>query len=97
MSVALIIIIFIAVLFVAVYLHELGHFLTARRAGVKVEEFGIGLPPRLLGIKRGETIYSVNAVPLGAFVRTSQPPSVTSTVSPAVTPNSPILRSDVLQ
>jgi regulator of sigma E protease len=71
MSVALIIIIFIVVLFVAVYLHELGHFLTARRAGVKVEEFGIGLPPRLLGIKRGETIYSVNAVPLGAFVRTA--------------------------
>ena len=71
MSVALIIIVFIVVLFVAVYLHELGHFLTARRAGVKVEEFGIGLPPRLLGIKRGETIYSVNAVPLGAFVRTA--------------------------
>ncbi|MFC1969715.1 RIP metalloprotease RseP [Chloroflexota bacterium] len=71
MSVAIIIIIFIAVLFVAVYLHELGHFLTARRAGVKVEEFGIGLPPRLFGITRGETIYSVNAVPLGAFVRTA--------------------------
>ena len=71
MSVALIIIIFIVVLFVAVYLHELGHFLTARRAGVKVEEFGIGLPPRLFGITRGETIYSVNAVPLGAFVRTA--------------------------
>ncbi len=71
MSVAIIIIIFIVVLFVAVYLHELGHFLTARRAGVKVEEFGIGLPPRLLGIKRGETIYSVNALPLGAFVRTA--------------------------
>jgi len=71
MSVAIIIIIFIVVLFVAVYLHELGHFLTARRAGVKVEEFGIGLPPRLFGIKRGETIYSVNAIPLGAFVRTA--------------------------
>ena len=71
MSVALIILIFIAVLFVAVYLHELGHFITARRAGVKVEEFGIGLPPRLFGVKRGETIYSVNAVPLGAFVRTA--------------------------
>jgi len=38
---------------------------------VKVEEFGIGLPPRLFGIKRGETIYSVNALPLGAFVRTA--------------------------
>ena len=71
MSVAIIIIIFIVALLVVVYLHELGHFITARRAGVKVEEFGIGLPPRLFGIKRGETIYSVNAIPLGAFVRTA--------------------------
>jgi len=50
-------------------LHELGHFITAKRAGVKIEEFGIGIPPRLFGIKRGETIYSVNAIPLGAFVK----------------------------
>jgi regulator of sigma E protease len=69
MSVAIIIIIFIVALFVAIYLHELGHFITAKRAGVKVEEFGIGLPPRIFGIKRGETIYSVNAIPLGAFVK----------------------------
>ncbi len=69
MSVAIIIIIFIVALFVAIYLHELGHFITAKRAGVKVEEFGIGLPPRLFGIKRGETIYSVNAIPVGAFVK----------------------------
>jgi len=70
MSVAIIIIIFIVALFVAIYLHELGHFIAAKRAGVKVEEFGIGLPPpRLFGIKRGETIYSVNAIPLGAFVK----------------------------
>jgi len=69
MSVAVIIILFIVALFVAMCLHELGHFITARRAGVKVEEFGIGIPPRLFGIKRGETIYSVNAIPLGAFVK----------------------------
>jgi len=69
MSVAIIIILFIVALFVAIYLHELGHFITAKRAGVKVEEFGIGLPPRLFGIKRGETIYSVNAIPIGAFVK----------------------------
>jgi len=69
MSVAIIIIIFIVALFVAIYLHELGHFIAAKRTGVKVEEFGIGLPPRLFGIKRGETIYSVNAIPLGAFVK----------------------------
>jgi len=69
MSVAVIIILFIVALFVAMCLHELGHFITAKRAGVKVEEFGIGIPPRLFAIKRGETIYSVNAIPLGAFVK----------------------------
>jgi regulator of sigma E protease len=47
----------------------LGHFIAAKRAGVKVEEFGIGIPPRLFGIKRGETTYSVNAIPIGAFVK----------------------------
>lgn len=71
MSVAIIIVVFIAFLLVALFLHELGHFMAARRARVKVEEFGIGLPPRLFGIKRGETVYSVNAVPLGAFVKTA--------------------------
>jgi len=70
MNIAIIIILFIVTLFLAVTLHELGHFITAKRAGVKVEEFGIGLPPRLFGIKRGETIYSVNAIPVGAFVKT---------------------------
>jgi regulator of sigma E protease len=69
MSVAIIIILFLLTLFVAIYLHELGHFIAAKRAGVKVEEFGIGIPPRLFGIKRGETIYSLNAIPIGAFVK----------------------------
>jgi regulator of sigma E protease len=69
MNVVVIIIIFIVALFVAICLHELGHFITAKRAGVKVEEFGIGLPPRLFGIKRGETVYSLNAIPIGAFVK----------------------------
>jgi len=70
MSIAVIIILFLVTLFVAICLHELGHFITAKRAGVKVEEFGIGLPPpRLFGIKRGETIYSLNAIPIGAFVK----------------------------
>jgi len=69
MSIAIIIILFLVTLFVAIYLHELGHFIAAKRAGVKVEEFGIGIPPRLFGIKRGETIYSVNAIPIGAFVK----------------------------
>lgn len=54
---------------VLILLHEFGHFWTARRAGMLVEEFGIGLPPRLWGFKRGSTLYSVNALPIGGFVR----------------------------
>ena len=69
MSLAVIIVLFVVALFVAMSLHELGHFFAAKRAGVKVEEFGIGIPPRLLGVKRGETTYSVNAIPIGAFVK----------------------------
>ena len=52
-----------------VLVHELGHFITAKWAGIRVEEFGIGFPPRAFGIKRGETIYSLNWLPIGGFVR----------------------------
>lgn len=52
-----------------VLVHELGHFVAARRNGVEVEEFGFGFPPRAFGIKRGKTIYSINWLPLGGFVR----------------------------
>jgi regulator of sigma E protease len=71
MNIAIIIILFIVALFVAMCLHELGHFIAAKRARVKVEEFGLGMPPRLFGIKRGETIYSLNAIPIGAFVKSA--------------------------
>ena len=60
---------FLIILSVLVLVHEGGHFLAARRAGVLVEEFGFGLPPRIWGKKIGETIYSINALPLGGFVR----------------------------
>lgn len=63
------IIIFILTLLVLVIIHELGHFLMAKRFGIKVEEFGFGIPPKLFGKKIGETIYSLNALPLGGFVR----------------------------
>jgi len=49
--------------------HEFGHFFIAKRRGVKIEEFGIGYPPRLFGKKFGETIYSLNLIPFGAFVK----------------------------
>ena len=50
-------------------IHEFGHFILAKKFGAKVEEFGIGYPPRLFGKKFGETIYSLNLIPFGAFVK----------------------------
>ena len=50
-------------------IHEFGHFIIAKKFGVRVDEFGIGYPPRIFGKKIGETIYSINWLPLGAFVR----------------------------
>src|SRR3989344_4805345 len=62
-------VIFIIVLGVLVFVHEFGHFIFAKRAGMKVEEFGFGFPPRIWGIRKGETLYSVNAIPFGGFVK----------------------------
>lgn len=66
---ALTIIIGILTLSVLVIAHELGHFLTAKWSGVKVEEFGLGMPPKIYGIQRGETVYSINAIPFGGFCK----------------------------
>jgi regulator of sigma E protease len=52
-----------------VLVHELGHFLTAKWAGIRVDEFAIGFPPRIASIKRGETTYSINALPIGGYVK----------------------------
>ncbi len=62
-------IIFILTLLLLVVIHELGHFLMAKKFGIKVLEFGFGIPPRAWGKKIGETIYSLNYLPLGGFVR----------------------------
>src|SRR3990167_1793908 len=63
------ILIFIVTLLVLVLIHEFGHFLMAKRFGIKVEEFGFGIPPRAWGKKIGETIYSLNWLPIGGFVK----------------------------
>ncbi len=63
------IVIFLIILAVLILVHEFGHFLAAKRNGVLVEEFGIGFPPRLFGIKKGETLYSINLLPIGGFVK----------------------------
>lgn len=60
---------FLIVLTILVLIHELGHFLMARLIGVTVEEFGIGLPPRIWGKKIGKVIYSINWLPIGGFVK----------------------------
>ncbi len=63
------IVIFIAMLLVVIFLHELGHFVMARSAGMKVTEFFIGFGPKLWSFRRGETEYGFKALPLGAYVR----------------------------
>lgn len=63
------ILLFIAILGTLILVHEFGHFIMAKRAKTRVEEFGIGFPPRIFGIKRGETIYSINLFPIGGFVK----------------------------
>lgn len=60
---------FVAVLMLLVLAHEWGHFFAARRLGVTVDEFGFGFPPRIAGIQRGPTFYSLNWLPLGGFVK----------------------------
>jgi regulator of sigma E protease len=63
------IIVFLVILSILVLIHEAGHYLTARFFNIKVEEFGFGLPPRAFGRKIGETIYSINWLPIGGFVK----------------------------
>jgi regulator of sigma E protease len=60
---------FIGILVVLVLVHELGHFLVAKRAGITVEEFGIGFPPRIGSVMYRGTRYSLNWIPLGGFVK----------------------------
>ena len=52
-----------------VFIHELGHFVTAKKFGIKVTEFGFGFPPRICGYRHGETLYSINWIPIGGFVK----------------------------
>ena len=69
MQVLISIVAFLVIIIILVVAHELGHFISAKARGVGVLEFGIGFPPRIWGIKRGGTLYSINALPLGGFVK----------------------------
>jgi membrane-associated protease RseP (regulator of RpoE activity) len=61
--------VFVLGVLVAIFMHELGHFVTARWTGMKATQFFIGFGPRVWSFRRGETEYGVRALPLGAFVR----------------------------
>ena len=61
--------VFLIGILVSVFLHETGHYLTARATGMKVTQFFIGFGPRVWSFQRGETEYGVRVLPLGAFVR----------------------------
>lgn len=63
------IIIFILILAVLIFVHELGHFIVAKKFGIRVDEFAIGFPPRIWSFKRGETTYAINAIPFGGYVK----------------------------
>jgi regulator of sigma E protease len=60
---------FIVLIGVMVVVHEFGHFLVAKLCGVRVERFSVGFPPRLFGVRVGETDYCVSAIPLGGYVK----------------------------
>ena len=63
------IIIFILILAILIFVHELGHFIVAKKFGIRVDEFAIGFPPRIWSFKRGETTYAINAIPFGGYVK----------------------------
>ena len=60
---------FAFVLGVLIFVHELGHFLMARRIGVRVLKFSLGFGPRIFGFTRGDTEYCISAIPLGGYVK----------------------------
>lgn len=62
-------ILFIGIISFLVLIHELGHFMAAKKIGVKVEEFGLGLPPKILGKRFRGTEFTLNFLPFGGFVR----------------------------
>lgn len=70
MSILISIITFIIILAILVIVHEFGHFIIAKKSGIRVDEFGFGFPPRALKLfKRGETLFTLNWLPFGGFVK----------------------------
>jgi len=63
------IILFLIILAVLIFVHELGHFLAAKKFGIRVDEFAIGFPPKIISFKKGETDYVINMIPFGGYVK----------------------------
>lgn len=62
-------IVFVFIISFLIFSHELGHFIAAKKSGLLVEEFALGFPPRIFSKKVGETLYSLNSIPIGGFVK----------------------------
>ena len=62
-------VLFLIILGALIFVHELGHFISAKKAGIRVDEFALGFPPRVLGKKIGETEYNLNLIPFGGYVK----------------------------
>lgn len=90
------IIIFVVVISLLVFVHEFGHFIVARKLGVAVEEFGFGFPPRIAGIRRGGTTFSINWIPFGGFVRLKGETPGTSTDPDSFSAQSRVKRFAIL-
>src|SRR6185436_5173399 len=77
------VIIFFIILAILILSHEFGHFIVAKKSGIRVDEFGLGFPPKLLSYKYGETTYSLNLIPFGGFVKIfGEDPDELSTAGP---------------
>ena len=63
------IIIFLLILAALIFVHELGHFIVAKKFGIRVDEFAIGFPPKIWSKKYGETTYAINSIPFGGYVK----------------------------
>ena len=68
MSSIISIIVSVLVFGIVIFIHEFGHFIVAKKSGIKVNEFSIGMGPRIFGVQKGETNYSLRALPIGGFV-----------------------------
>lgn len=62
-------VLFFIILGALIFVHELGHFIAAKKAGIRVDEFALGFPPRIIGRKVGETEYNINLIPFGGYVK----------------------------